>query len=225
MQMKQCRTCPNSYPATKEYFVADKKSRDGLCSECKTCRNSRKKAYDDVNREKVRAQKRASASRTREKNHERSRRWLQDPKNVETARARARLHYWNHREEKIAQVARWQRDNREHVNEWTRENNKKRRASDPEYAARMRAKVTVRRNRRRAAGGSFTREDIALMFKNQKGRCWYCQKSIKKGYHIEHRVPISRGGSSDPSNLVLSCAFCNLSKHDKLPHEWSDRLL
>lgn len=78
--------------------------------------------------------------------------------------------------------------------------------------------------KRRAAQGSFTKEDIALMLKNQKGKCWYCQCKLDK-YHIEHRVPVSRGGSSDPSNLVLSCAHCNLSKHDKLPHEWNGRLL
>jgi 5-methylcytosine-specific restriction endonuclease McrA len=46
-------------------------------------------------------------------------------------------------------------------------------------------------------------------------------------YHVDHVVPLVRGGSDDPSNLVIACVPCNLSKGDKLPHEWkrSGRLL
>jgi DNA-directed RNA polymerase subunit RPC12/RpoP len=82
-----------------------------------------------------------------------------------------------------------------------------------------------RRARKRNAEGSFSSEDVLLMKKSQGNRCWYCQKSLEAGYHIEHRVPLSRGGSNNPSNLVLACPSCNLSKGDKLPSEWSDRLL
>lgn len=33
-----------------------------------------------------------------------------------------------------------------------------------------------------------------------------------KVFHIDHLTPISLGGTHDLSNLVLSCASCNLSK-------------
>jgi len=35
-------------------------------------------------------------------------------------------------------------------------------------------------------------------------------------FHIEHRVPQSRGGSSEPGNLCLSCPSCNLHKSDRV---------
>jgi hypothetical protein len=33
--------------------------------------------------------------------------------------------------------------------------------------------------------------------------------------HIEHIVPLSRGGASDETNLWLACAWCNSYKGDK----------
>ena len=43
--MKVCTTCKKEYPATPEYFVRRKSSKDGLSSRCKECtRKSHKKS-------------------------------------------------------------------------------------------------------------------------------------------------------------------------------------
>lgn len=34
--------------------------------------------------------------------------------------------------------------------------------------------------------------------------------------HIDHIIPISKGGNSEPSNLQVLCRTCNLSKSDKM---------
>src|SRR4051794_27297769 len=34
-------------------------------------------------------------------------------------------------------------------------------------------------------------------------------------FHVEHIVPSSRGGTSDPDNLAWSCPGCNLRKSDR----------
>lgn len=43
--------------------------------------------------------------------------------------------------------------------------------------------------------------------------CSYCGKEIsRKSMHIDHVIPISRGGVNSIDNLVPSCRSCNLSK-------------
>ncbi|HEY7493873.1 MAG TPA: HNH endonuclease [Candidatus Tectomicrobia bacterium] len=46
-------------------------------------------------------------------------------------------------------------------------------------------------------------------------RCEYCQTAQEISgaqMHIEHIIPLSRGGRSDESNLCLACAWCNSYK-------------
>jgi 5-methylcytosine-specific restriction endonuclease McrA len=62
----------------------------------------------------------------------------------------------------------------------------------------------------------------ALVFQKNDGRCFYCHDELKieGGWHLEHMIPISRGGSDDLDNLVPSCQTCNLSKHSRTAKEF-----
>ncbi len=43
-----------------------------------------------------------------------------------------------------------------------------------------------------------------------------CEKDKKpcpNNYHIDHIIPVSKGGNNDYSNLQILCAKCNLEKH------------
>jgi len=35
----------------------------------------------------------------------------------------------------------------------------------------------------------------------------------------DHVIPVARGGSDDPDNLVAACKRCNFSRQDRLPEE------
>jgi hypothetical protein len=51
------------------------------------------------------------------------------------------------------------------------------------------------------------------------GRCEYCRmhQSLQGArFHLEHVVPRSRGGETDPTNLAWACPSCNLRKSDKV---------
>lgn len=57
--------------------------------------------------------------------------------------------------------------------------------------------------------------------------CFYCgnigtrrHDHRKRTWNIDHLLPISRGGSNAPSNLVLACESCNLSKNNKTAAEF-----
>lgn len=45
------------------------------------------------------------------------------------------------------------------------------------------------------------------------GRCWYCgAQQVRGGFHRDHVIPSSRGGSGRRDNLVVSCRECNSRK-------------
>ena len=55
--------------------------------------------------------------------------------------------------------------------------------------------------------------------------CYYCEQVIPVGEsHLEHKRPISRGGTNSRRNLVLSCAPCNLKKGRKTHEEFIRQL-
>lgn len=84
-----------------------------------------------------------------------------------------------------------------------------------------------RRRARKASQGTedYTKEDLDQMYQAQNKRCWWCGKKLGRNYHIDHRIPISRGGSDTLDNICLVHAHCNWSKGAKMPWEWTGRLL
>lgn len=69
-----------------------------------------------------------------------------------------------------------------------------------------------------ASAACFTRADLDRMMIKQEGLCTYCGCSLARGYHIEHKRPISRGGGNEPENVHLTCETCNLRK-GRLTHD------
>jgi 5-methylcytosine-specific restriction endonuclease McrA len=68
------------------------------------------------------------------------------------------------------------------------------------------------RARKATAPGSHTAEDIAEILQLQGGKCAYCRKRVGKGYHVDHIVALSMGGSNDRRNLQICCRSCNVTK-------------
>lgn len=68
------------------------------------------------------------------------------------------------------------------------------------------------------------REEIA---KAHNFTCHYCgqqgsqfEDADGRTWHIDHKHPISRGGSNEMSNLTLACRACNLRKGDTAYEEF-----
>jgi 5-methylcytosine-specific restriction endonuclease McrA len=49
--------------------------------------------------------------------------------------------------------------------------------------------------------------------------CHWCGTKLD-AITIDHVIPIARGGSHTPDNLVAACLRCNSSKRERLPLEW-----
>ncbi len=89
---------------------------------------------------------------------------------------------------------------------------------------KVRRMVSVRNRRallRRGASGIHTVQDIRQQYERQKGKCYWCSEKLVK-YHVDHIIPLSRGGSNWPDNIVIACPTCNLSRKNKLPHEFAE---
>lgn len=54
---------------------------------------------------------------------------------------------------------------------------------------------------------------------SEPGSCFYCGETFE-ALIVEHVVPLARGGTYDPWNLVRACVSCNSKKNDKVPSEW-----
>ena len=93
--------------------------------------------------------------------------------------------------------------------------------ANPEKASAQRSR---RRARKLSAEGTHTAEDIQRIGDAQKWKCHWCGKPTKRKYHVDHIVPLSKGGSNWPSNLAITCGYCNLSKHDSDPVSYARRV-
>ncbi|WP_462394332.1 HNH endonuclease [Lentilactobacillus parabuchneri] len=57
------------------------------------------------------------------------------------------------------------------------------------------------------------------VFERDHYTCAYCGKVGGK-LDVDHMMPVSRGGTSEMSNLITACQHCNRQKHDKTVSEY-----
>lgn len=81
----------------------------------------------------------------------------------------------------------------------------------------------IRRHRERTAGLMPSISDFKAMGCMQDWRCTYCQESLKS-FHIDHKMPVSRGGLNGEKNLQLLCGPCNLKKGVMTHDEYAARI-
>ena len=140
-------------------------------------------------------------------------------------RASGNAHYASHRIERSAASARRYASNRERIlaqrkrrylvdHDELRRRAKEHRRKNPES---VRASEQKSRALRANAKGRASAAQIKSRVDFYGGRCAYCGGPYE---HLDHVIPLSRGGMHVPSNLRPACAKCNLSKHAKKLSEW-----
>lgn len=102
--------------------------------------------------------------------------------------------------------------------EWRENHSDKKKEMDRSWKDRhpveRRLQTHTRRARVKLNGVSrFKKEQIS----NCSSRlCGICSEYIENNFHIDHIIPISKGGSHTIENVQLTHPFCNLSKNDKI---------
>ena len=223
-QIKRCSTCGEQKPL--DMFHKDCSKKSGLSSCCKSCAIERSRKHHADNRETILEHRRQHYADNRDV--ERARRRQYYASNRDAALAYGRQYRAEHRDGMREYNRQYRANNHEEVIRQKRqyyvENRTAILAKDRQYRAANPDKVyqqSIRRRARKAAAdGTYTSADIRAQLKRQKGRCYWCGKKVMD-YHVDHVIPLSRGGSNGPENLVIACPSCNLSKGRKLPHEWN----
>lgn len=90
-------------------------------------------------------------------------------------------------------------------------------------AERYRSHTRNRRAKQKSLDGSHSEKDVDFLWDQQRGRCAYCKCRLSDGYHVDHKVPTSKGGGNSRANLQLTCQKCNLKKHNKDPIEFAQK--
>jgi 5-methylcytosine-specific restriction endonuclease McrA len=126
-------------------------------------------------------------------------------------------YYAANSEKKIEYQRKWREANPskfyEYVKKWQK--------SNPERYRNITRNCNARR---RGSIGSFTEEEEMQLFTWQQGACHYCGNFLYSNmpYHIEHKIPITRGGTNYIENIAISCPDCNRHKHDKTEEEFNE---
>lgn len=93
------------------------------------------------------------------------------------------------------------------------------------YARFRDAEIARSREKKRRYRASFRDVGVVekelIAWRDQATDCAYCACKLADGErHIDHIVPISAGGTSEPTNLTVCCASCSLSKAAKPVTTW-----
>ena len=210
-------------PATTEYFYRHHNSLDTLC---RKCHNARSSAYRAAHQVEIAEMKRDWKERNLEAHLQQKRDHY--AANRERILKEQRAHYYDNRDSILEKERVRRTSNPEFFREKGRTAYKKHKPHIRDYQRKWRVEnrekdSAIKRRykaRKRNAPGSHTGDDIILQYQSQKGLCWWCEKPVDNDYHVDHRIPLNRGGSNNPDSLVISCPACNCARKDRLPHEW-----
>lgn len=79
-------------------------------------------------------------------------------------------------------------------------------------------------NRRSRQEGGMSSAELSAWMKAQGKKCYWCGTRCAKSFHIDHYVPLVRGGAHVAENLVIACPACNMSKNARDPYEFAQHV-
>lgn len=68
--------------------------------------------------------------------------------------------------------------------------------------------------------GSITSETLEMLYEAQNGECYICGCDLtqlkRRNQHLDHIIPLSKGGKHILENVAWSCSTCNFNKSNNI---------
>ena len=194
-----CKECHRAAEASRRNLDKDaynRRERERYARSTKKATSN--KAWNDRNRDKVRAYDAQRVERRAVYKRQYSKQYYR--RNVDAAKAASSQQRRSNPEYCKMQVRLWRKKNPD----------------------KHRVHLIRRRTLKHAAGPV---HPSALTHVFQATCCAYCDVAFEptgsRSLHVEHILPLARGGTNHRSNFAAACQFCNSSKHDRiLYYEW-----
>jgi len=118
------------------------------------------------------------------------------------------------------QKAEYREANRAKINAQARAQRRRK----PETRRRLQRLREARKRNQLGLWHQFESRIEALLYLSQEGLCYYCGKTLdwenRKSSPLEHKIPLSRGGSHGIDNWCISCFDCNNRKKARTAEEF-----
>jgi 5-methylcytosine-specific restriction endonuclease McrA len=176
--------------------------------QCKPCAKATQKAWHKANSELNKATKAAWRAANTDRVKASNAAWYKS--NSEKAKACAAAWYKTNSELSKARAAARYKANPERskasTSAWFKAN--------PESC---RIYAHNRRDAKLSSGGKLSKGLSEKLFKLQRGLCPCCNQPLGNDYHLDHIMPLKKGGANEDWNIQLLRQQCNNQKHSKDP--------
>lgn len=208
-------------------FYSKKSNKDGKHRKCKLCVKEESKTYNENNKEKITEQRKINycknainAKKSRHKYYNKNKDSILKQKkeyyelNKNEIKEKAKAHYHNNTEKAKNRNKIYREKNRDELLAKKRQYNKT-------YIAKLSSINSKHKRKSIIKQGNVTTQQLKDLYQNTTNCYWCNNKFIDNNIHLDHYVPLSKGGQHTISNLVLSCPACNMQKYNKDPIEFA----
>ena len=222
---KICTCCKTEKNLTE--FYKRKSIKDGHSTICKKCKSEKDKKYREENKTKIyqskkeyreknidtiRVKKKEYRNNNKEKISKRDKEYRD--RNIEEIKKNKKIYYEANKEHVLLKNKEYQKKNRLRINKYLLEYFKTEIGSASKLNTRHKRRAIIK-------DGDATTQQLKELYSTVKNCYWCNTKLNKKNTHLDHFIPLSKGGLHTIDNLVLSCSCCNLKKSNKDPYQFA----
>jgi hypothetical protein len=202
---KECNKCKE----LKEFkfFYKSSTCKDGIRGVCIDCISMQKKEKYNLRSDEKKQKDKNKKKEWANENKEKIKQYYSRRNNSENGKKYIK-EYHNKNNEEI----------KKYKKEWHKKNREKILLMFKEYRKTEMYKISLRASAHNLRTGDrrLTSKLLISKLELQNCCCFYCNKELnlleKYSVHIDHVIPIKKGGDNSIENIVWSCALCNLKK-------------